>query len=132
MFILKKFSLSGFISREHLRTIYGKSGWARRNSFIETVSVKSNGHIGNTIQLNKVSNSNFKHMLKNFFFIQAFKEKKCHLQCENLSRWSSSFLMLKSVKRAYEKGAFNDNGNICAYENWNTSSNISTSISSVA
>ena len=65
------------------------------------------------------------------FFIQAFKEKKCRLQCENLTRWSSSFLMLESVKRAYEKGAFNGKVNKCAYENWNLSSNISTSISSV-
>jgi hypothetical protein len=39
--------------------------------------------------------------------------------------------MFKSVKRAYEKGAFNDDGNKCAYENLRLSSNISTSISSV-
>lgn len=36
-----------------------------------------------------------------------FAEKKCRLRIENLTRWSSSFLMLESVKRAFSKGAFN-------------------------
>ena len=38
-----------------------------------------------------------------------FKEKSCRLRIENLTRWSSTFLMLESIKRAYDRGAFNDN-----------------------
>jgi hypothetical protein len=34
------------------------------------------------------------------------------LRIENLTRWSSTFLMLESVKRAYDKGAFDENENI--------------------
>ena len=38
-----------------------------------------------------------------------FKDKCCRLRIENLTRWSSTFLMLESIKRAYDRGAFNDN-----------------------
>ena len=47
---------------------------------------------------------------------QAFQDKKCKLRVENLTRWSSSFLMLESVKRAYDKGIFDDSENKCAYD----------------
>ena len=33
-----------------------------------------------------------------------FKEKRCRLRCECITRWSSAFLVLESVKRAYDKG----------------------------
>ena len=36
----------------------------------------------------------------------AFKDQKCKLRLENLTRWSSSYLMLFSVKRAYDKNMF--------------------------
>ncbi len=32
---------------------------------------------------------------------------------KNLTRWSSTFLMLESVKRAFDKGAFDENENKC-------------------
>lgn len=38
-----------------------------------------------------------------------FRNKKCRLRLENLTRWSSAYLMLESVKRAYDRGAFNEN-----------------------
>lgn len=37
-----------------------------------------------------------------------FRDKKCRLRLENTTRWSSAFLMLESVKRAYDRGAFNE------------------------
>ncbi|RNA41797.1 hypothetical protein BpHYR1_051765 [Brachionus plicatilis] len=52
----------------------------------------SNSHVRNSIKLNDI-----------------FREKKCRLRLENLTRWSSAFMMLESVKRAYDKGAFNEN-----------------------
>ena len=36
-----------------------------------------------------------------------FKENRCRLRCECLTRWSSSYLVLESVKRAYDKGLIN-------------------------
>ena len=38
--------------------------------------------------------------------MKAFIVKKCRLRTENLTRWSSTFLMLESVKRAYDADAF--------------------------
>ena len=52
---------------------------------------KSNSHIRRSIQLNN-----------------AFKDQKCKLRLENLTRWSSAYLMLLSVKKAYDKNMFND------------------------
>lgn len=52
---------------------------------------RSNAHIRKTIQLNKT-----------------FAKKKSRLRIENATRWSSAFLMLESVKRAYVKNAFID------------------------
>ena len=37
-----------------------------------------------------------------------FREKRCRLRCENTTRWSSSFLMLEAVLRAFKKGLFVD------------------------
>ena len=39
----------------------------------------------------------------------AFKLNKCRLRCECVTRWSSAYLVLESVKRAYNKGMFNQN-----------------------
>ena len=38
-----------------------------------------------------------------------FKDKCCRLRIENLTIWSSTFLMLESIKRAYDRDAFNKN-----------------------
>ncbi len=37
-----------------------------------------------------------------------FADKKCRLRIENLTRWSSTYLMLEAVKRAYDRGAFDE------------------------
>jgi hypothetical protein len=38
---------------------------------------------------------------------RSFREKKCRLRIENVTRWSSAYLMLESVKKAYDRNAFN-------------------------
>ncbi|RNA38909.1 hypothetical protein BpHYR1_038624 [Brachionus plicatilis] len=50
-----------------------------------------NSHIRKSIQLNKT-----------------FNKSKARLRLENATRWSSAFLMLESVKRAYDKELFNE------------------------
>ena len=37
-----------------------------------------------------------------------FRDKKCRLRCENATRWSSSYLLLESTKRAYDKNMFSE------------------------
>lgn len=37
---------------------------------------------------------------------EPFRIAKCRLRLENDTRWSSAYLMLESVKRAYDKGLF--------------------------
>jgi hypothetical protein len=38
---------------------------------------------------------------------EIFNILKCRLRCENITRWSSSFLMLHAYYRAYKRGSFN-------------------------
>lgn len=52
--------------------------------------------------LNKINSSIRRSVQLN----RAFKEQKCRVRLENLTRWSSSYLMLLSVKKAYDKGMF--------------------------
>lgn len=56
---------------------------------------QANSHVKRVIQLTRV-----------------FASKKCRLRLENLTRWSSAFLLLESVKRAYDRKAF-DEVDIC-------------------
>ena len=51
---------------------------------------KSNSHIRRVVQLNKT-----------------FRLKKCRLRLNNSIRWSTLYLVLESVKRAYDRKAFN-------------------------
>jgi len=37
-----------------------------------------------------------------------FRIKKCRLRLENLTRWSSAYLLLESVKRAFDAGLFDE------------------------
>jgi len=37
-----------------------------------------------------------------------FRNKKCRLRLENLTRWSSAYLLLESVKRALDGGLFDE------------------------
>ncbi len=50
-----------------------------------------NTHIRKSIQLNKT-----------------FNKSKARLRLENVTRWSSAFLMLESVKKAYDKELFDE------------------------
>ena len=52
---------------------------------------ESNSTIRNTIMINRI-----------------FRDLKCRPKLDNKTRWSSALLLLLSVKRAYDKGAFND------------------------
>ena len=38
----------------------------------------------------------------------AFKSEKCKLRLDNLTRWSSAYLMLLSVSKAYNKNMFSE------------------------
>lgn len=51
----------------------------------------ANAHTRKSIELNKV-----------------FAQSKARLRIENATRWSSAYLMLESVKRAYDKNLFNE------------------------
>ena len=51
----------------------------------------SNNHIRKSVELNKV-----------------FFKNKARLRIENRTRWSSAYLLLESVKRAYDKQLFDD------------------------
>lgn len=50
-----------------------------------------NAHIRKSIELNKM-----------------FSQSKARLRIENATRWSSAYMMLESVKRAYDKDLFSD------------------------
>lgn len=52
----------------------------------------SNAHVRRSVQLNRV-----------------FRENKSRLRIENLTRWSSAYLLLESTKRAYDNNMFNEN-----------------------
>lgn len=52
---------------------------------------KSNSHIRRCIQLNR-----------------QFRVERCRLQLDNATRWSSAYILLESVKRAYDKKLFAD------------------------
>ncbi len=52
---------------------------------------KANAHVRRSITLNN-----------------AFKTQKCKLRLENLTRWSSAYLMLLSVSKAFKKNLFNE------------------------
>ena len=39
--------------------------------------------------------------------------QKCRLRTENVTRWSSAYLVLESVKRAYDKQIFNEDDLKC-------------------
>ncbi len=67
--------------------------------------IESHGAICKILSKINSSNASIRRLVK---LNNVFADKKCRLRIENLTRWSSSFLMLESVKRAYNKGAFND------------------------
>ena len=43
-----------------------------------------------------------------FMLSRVFRKKKCRLRLENLTRWSSSYLLLESVKKAYDANDFSE------------------------
>jgi hypothetical protein len=68
-------------------------------------AIESHGSICKILSKINSSNATIRRSVR---LNNVFAEKKCRLRIENLTRWSSSFLMLESVKRAYNKGAFNN------------------------
>lgn len=42
---------------------------------------------------------------------QPFRKMRCMLRCENNTRWSSSFLMILAILKAYQKGVISKNEN---------------------
>ena len=56
----------------------------------------------------KKLNSTNAHIRRSIKLTQTFKEKKCKLRLENLTRWSSAYLLLESVKKAYDRNLFNE------------------------
>ena len=65
------------------------------------------------IRLLNQCNASVKRTLK---LNRVFREKKCRLRLENLTRWSSGYLMLESVKRALNKNAFEKSDTECPVE----------------
>ncbi len=62
-------------------------------------------------KLNK-SNARIKKIIK---LSRVFRQKKCRLRLESKTRWSPFYLLLLSVKKAFDKGAFDqsDSGKCC-------------------
>lgn len=56
----------------------------------------------------KLLNSANAHVRKSIELNKMFANKKSRLRIENATRWSSAYLMLESVKRAYDKNVFDD------------------------
>lgn len=52
----------------------------------------------------KTLNSSNTHIRKCIDINRMFRNENCRLRLESLTRWSSTYLMLESVKRAYDKG----------------------------
>jgi hypothetical protein len=73
-------------------------------------AVKSHPQLLNiTKKINK-SNVHFKKVIK---LSKIFRENKCRLRLESKTRWSTFYLLLLSVKKAYAKGCFNENNLEC-------------------
>jgi len=71
-----------------LRTAISRHALANKLRMLNS----SNAHIRRSIQLN-----------------QTFRKNKSRLRLENLTRWSSAYLMIESVKRAYDRNLFDSN-----------------------
>ena len=67
--------------------------------------MESHKTICNYIRILNNANSSIR---RSIALSRTFREKKCRLRLENKTRWSSAYLMLESVKRAYDRGAFSD------------------------
>lgn len=55
-------------------------------------------------QILRELNQSNSHVRKSIELTRVFSDKKCRLRLENLTRWSSAYLMLESVQKAYKKG----------------------------
>lgn len=51
-----------------------------------------------------------------------FRDLRCMLRCENVTRWSSSFLMILAILKAYEKGVISFEPNQPNFVNCNRQS----------
>lgn len=64
-------------------------------------SITRSPKIRKIIKLLNKSNTSIRGSIK---LCNIFSKKKCRLRCESLTRWSSIYLVLESVKRAYDRG----------------------------
>lgn len=85
--------LPRFSCANHKLNLAVRHAIENHNELVNILQVlnKSNSHIRRSIQLNRI-----------------FRLEKCRLRLENLTRWSSAYLMLESVKKAYGKSVFNE------------------------
>ena len=63
-------------------------------------------HIFQTL-LRKINKSNA-HVRRSIQLTKTFKAKSCRLRLCNEIRWSNQYLVLESVKKAYDRGAFDN------------------------
>ena len=66
-------------------------------------AIKQHSTLCSILRILNKSNTHFRKSCK---FSHVFRSKKCRVRLENLTRWSSSYLLLESVKRAYDKNVF--------------------------
>jgi hypothetical protein len=66
-------------------------------------AVKLHPELSNICKKLNRSNARCRKVIK---LSKVFRKKKCRLRLENKTRWSTFYLLLLSVKKAYDKGAF--------------------------
>lgn len=68
-------------------------------------AVSSHRIVSNIIRKLNKSSAHVKRVIK---LSKAFRKKKCRLRLIGKSRWSTAYLLLLSVKKAYDKGLFSE------------------------
>lgn len=63
-------------------------------------AIEENKQLLNIVKALSASNS---YIRNNVSLARTFRDKQASLRIENLTRWSSTYLMLESVKRAYDR-----------------------------
>ena len=71
-------------------------------------SISMHKELTNMMVIINKSNKHFRRVCK---FSQIFRNKKCRLRTQGKQRWSLVYLILESVKRAYDKGCFDAEDN---------------------
>ncbi|RMZ93395.1 hypothetical protein BpHYR1_048736, partial [Brachionus plicatilis] len=63
-------------------------------------AIDNHAELSNLLKDISVSNANFRRSIR---ISHTFREKKCRLRLQNLTRWYSAYLMIERVKRAYDR-----------------------------